>query len=112
MFLIISFSGHSGIASILFETRIGCLEKEIPAGTQDFINAIAQMFSNSFAVLLAPKWSRNLLPYWGRYIAGWEGIFSFGELKREMVDRDMQLKLTVTGLSYCRQMLIPLFLPV
>ena len=70
---------HTGIASILFETRLGCLEKQIPGGTQDFINAIAQMFSNSMAVVIIPKWSRNLLPYWGRYIAGWEGIFSFGE---------------------------------
>ncbi|CAK6963720.1 sterol 26-hydroxylase%2C mitochondrial [Scomber scombrus] len=77
-----------GIASVLFETRIGCLEKEIPAGTQDFINAIAQMFSNSFAVVLAPKWSRNLLPYWGRYIAGWEGIFSFG---KDLIDKKMEI---------------------
>ncbi|XP_067459103.1 sterol 26-hydroxylase, mitochondrial isoform X2 [Thunnus thynnus] len=77
-----------GIASILFETRIGCLEKEIPAGTQDFINAIAQMFSNSMAVIMAPKWSRNLLPYWGRYIAGWEGIFSFA---KELIDKKMEV---------------------
>lgn len=68
----------SAIASILFETRLGCLEQEIPTGTQDFINAISQMFSNNFQVLLMPKWSRGLLPYWKRYIAGWDGIFSFG----------------------------------
>ncbi|KAM7380857.1 hypothetical protein PAMP_004128 [Pampus punctatissimus] len=77
-----------GIASILFETRIGCLEKEIPAGTQDFINAIAEMFSNSMAVVIAPKWSRNLLPYWGRYIAGWEGIFSFA---KDLIDKKMEV---------------------
>ncbi|GAA6219728.1 cytochrome P450 27C1-like isoform X2 [Lates japonicus] len=76
-----------GIASILFEKRLGCLEKEIPAGTQDFINAIAQMFSNSMAVIVTPKWSRNLLPYWGRYIAGWEGIFSFA---KELIDKKME----------------------
>lgn len=70
---------HSGIASILFETRLGCLEEEIPGGTQDFINSIAQMLSYNMTVFILPKWSRNLLPYWGRYIAGWEGIFSFGE---------------------------------
>lgn len=68
----------SAIASILFETRLGCLEQEIPTGTQDFIIAISQMFSNNLQVFLMPKWSRGLLPYWRRYIAGWDGIFSFG----------------------------------
>ncbi|XP_069554912.1 sterol 26-hydroxylase, mitochondrial [Brachyistius frenatus] len=77
-----------GIASILFETRLGCLEKEIPAGTQEFINAIAQMFSNSMAVVIIPKWSRNLMPHWGRYIAGWEGIFSFA---KELIDKKMEV---------------------
>ncbi|XP_027141554.1 sterol 26-hydroxylase, mitochondrial-like [Larimichthys crocea] len=67
------------IASILFETRLGCLEKEIPAGTQHFINSISKMFSNNFVVMLLPKWSRGILPYWGRYIEGWDGIFSFSE---------------------------------
>ncbi|XP_014840028.1 PREDICTED: sterol 26-hydroxylase, mitochondrial-like isoform X3 [Poecilia mexicana] len=76
-----------GIASILFETRLGCLEKEIPAGTQEFINSVAQMFSNSMAVVIMPKWSRSLLPFWGRYIAGWEGIFSFA---KTLIDKKME----------------------
>ena len=70
---------HSAIASILLETRLGCLEKEIPKGTQEFINSISKMFSYNFIVTLMPKWSRSLLPYWGHYIAGWDGIFNFGE---------------------------------
>lgn len=73
-----------GIASILFETRLGCLQKKIPAGTQDFINAIGQMFTNSVPVMMTPKWSRHMLPYYHRYIGGWEGIFDFGELDQEM----------------------------
>ncbi|XP_061579855.1 sterol 26-hydroxylase, mitochondrial [Cololabis saira] len=77
-----------GIASILFETRLGSLEEEIPAGTQEFINAIAQMFSNSMAVVIIPKWARNLLPYWDRYIAGWEGIFSFAKM---VIDKKMEV---------------------
>ncbi|KAM4730871.1 sterol 26-hydroxylase, mitochondrial-like [Anableps anableps] len=76
-----------GIASILFETRLGSLEKEIPAGTQEFINSIAQMFSNSMAVVITPKWSRSLLPFWGRYIAGWDGIFSFA---KTLIDKKME----------------------
>nr|XP_040057824.1 sterol 26-hydroxylase, mitochondrial [Gasterosteus aculeatus aculeatus] len=77
-----------GIASILFETRLGCLNEEIPAGTQDFINAIAQMFSNNMPVFATPKWSRSLLPYWGRYIAGWDGIFFFA---KGLIDKKMEV---------------------
>ncbi|XP_058469399.1 sterol 26-hydroxylase, mitochondrial-like [Solea solea] len=76
-----------GIASILFETRLGCLEEEIPEGTQDFISAIEQMFANSMAVVLTPKWSRSLLPYWKRYIAGWDGIFNFA---KELINKKME----------------------
>ncbi|KAM6984952.1 sterol 26-hydroxylase, mitochondrial-like [Aplochiton taeniatus] len=74
-----------GISSILFETRIGCLEKEIPVETQDFIDSISQMFSYSMPVVLLPKWSRNILPYWGRYVAGWEGIFKFCEFLKQSI---------------------------
>uniref|UniRef100_A0A3P8WV04 Cytochrome P450, family 27, subfamily A, polypeptide 1, gene 4 n=1 Tax=Cynoglossus semilaevis TaxID=244447 RepID=A0A3P8WV04_CYNSE len=76
-----------GIASILFETRLGCLQKKIPAGTQDFINAIGQMFTNSVPVMMTPKWSRHMLPYYHRYIGGWEGIFDFA---RELIDKKME----------------------
>ncbi|KAM3862152.1 sterol 26-hydroxylase, mitochondrial [Diretmus argenteus] len=76
-----------GISSILFEKRIGCLENEIPASTQDFIDSITQMFSNSIAVMVMPKWTRNLLPYWRRYIAGWEGIFTFAG---KLIDKKME----------------------
>uniref|UniRef100_A0A3B3ZNL7 Cytochrome P450, family 27, subfamily A, polypeptide 7 n=1 Tax=Periophthalmus magnuspinnatus TaxID=409849 RepID=A0A3B3ZNL7_9GOBI len=75
-----------GIASLLFETRIGCLEEPIPEGTQDFINSIIQMFSNSPHVIALPKWSRPLLPYWRRYNTGWEGIFKFAKV---LIDRKM-----------------------
>lgn len=76
-----------GIASILFETRIGCLEQQIPDGTQEFINSIVQMFSNSPYVIVMPKWSRALLPYWRRYNAGWEGIFTFAQ---KLIDRKLE----------------------
>lgn len=72
----------SAIASILFETKLGCLENEIPKSTQDFINSVSKMFSNNFIVVLLPRWTRSILPFWGRYIAGWDGIFNFGELWR------------------------------
>ncbi|XP_047225844.1 sterol 26-hydroxylase, mitochondrial-like isoform X1 [Girardinichthys multiradiatus] len=75
------------ISSILFETRLGCLEKDIPAGTQEFINSVIQMFSNSRAASICPRWSRSLLPFWRRYIDGWEGIFSFA---KTLIDKKME----------------------
>ncbi|KAJ8282579.1 hypothetical protein COCON_G00050980 [Conger conger] len=76
-----------GISSILFETRIGCLEKKIPEATQDFINSIGQMFTYSMPVVMLPKWTRNHLPVWGWYMAGWEGIFKFA---RNLIDMKME----------------------
>ncbi|KAG9349153.1 hypothetical protein JZ751_029476 [Albula glossodonta] len=76
-----------GISSILFETRIGCLEREIPQETQHFINSIGQMFSYSMLVVILPKWTRNYLPFWKKYIDGWEGIFTFA---RTLIDKKME----------------------
>ncbi|GAA6078334.1 sterol 26-hydroxylase, mitochondrial-like isoform X1, partial [Tachysurus ichikawai] len=73
-----------GISRILFETRIGCLENEIPAETQNFINSIAQMFTYTMAIILLPKWTRNYLPFWQRYTSGWDGIFRFGEMMKTL----------------------------
>ena len=69
---------RTGISSVLFEKRIGCLENKIPDGTQHFINSIAQMFANSAGVILLPKWAHRFSPHWHRYVAGWDGIFTFG----------------------------------
>ncbi|XP_016527093.1 sterol 26-hydroxylase, mitochondrial isoform X2 [Poecilia formosa] len=76
-----------GVSSVLFETRLGCLKEEIPAGTQEFITSVNQMFSYSIPVAIFPKWTRSLLPYWRRYIASWDGIFSFG---KTLIDKKME----------------------
>ncbi|TSK92909.1 Sterol 26-hydroxylase, mitochondrial [Bagarius yarrelli] len=76
-----------GISRIVLETRIGCLENEIPAETQNFINSIAQMFTYTMAVAMLPKWTRNYLPFWGRYISGWDGIFKFA---CKLIDRKLE----------------------
>ncbi|XP_042171458.1 sterol 26-hydroxylase, mitochondrial-like [Oncorhynchus tshawytscha] len=90
-----------GISSILFETRIGCLEEEIPVETQDFIDSIAQMFSYSMPVAMLPKWSRNILPIYRHYIAGWEGIFKFSgkliDMKMEAIQKRVDTDQEVEG---------------
>ncbi|KAJ3592410.1 hypothetical protein NHX12_007537 [Muraenolepis orangiensis] len=75
------------ISSVLFETRIGCLEKEIPGGTQHFLDSIADMFANSAAVILMPKWTHRFVPHWHRYVAGWDGIFKFAG---KLIDRKVE----------------------
>lgn len=76
-----------GITSILFETRMGCLEKQIPPETQRFINSIGFMLKNSVYATFLPKWTRNILPYWNRYLEGWDTIFDFG---KKLIDQKME----------------------
>ncbi|XP_020647795.2 sterol 26-hydroxylase, mitochondrial [Pogona vitticeps] len=83
-----------GISYILFETRIGCLEKQIPAETQHFIDAIGTMLKNSLFVTILPKWTRDMLPYWNRYLEGWDTIFAFGKklINQRMVELEKCLE--------------------
>ncbi|XP_005991816.1 sterol 26-hydroxylase, mitochondrial-like isoform X1 [Latimeria chalumnae] len=76
-----------GIAYILFETRIGCLQKKIPPKTQEFIDAIGCMMKTSAYVTLIPKWAQNLFPYWERYIEAWDTIFNFA---KTLIDKKME----------------------
>ncbi|XP_066431566.1 sterol 26-hydroxylase, mitochondrial-like [Eleutherodactylus coqui] len=67
-----------GISYILFETRIGCLEKNVPPETSKFIASIGAMLKYMLIVTLLPEWSRNILPYYKLYIENWDNIFEFG----------------------------------
>lgn len=67
------------ICYILFEKRIGCLERSIPQDTAAFVSSVGLMFQNSLYATFLPKWTRPLLPFWKRYLDGWDTIFSFGE---------------------------------
>ncbi|XP_069838611.1 sterol 26-hydroxylase, mitochondrial [Dendropsophus ebraccatus] len=75
-----------GVSYIVFETRIGCLEKTIPAETQKFIDSIGQMFRSLVYVAYLPPWMRPILPYWERYIEAWDNVFDFG---KKLVDKKM-----------------------
>ncbi|XP_073074193.1 sterol 26-hydroxylase, mitochondrial isoform X2 [Manis javanica] len=75
------------VCYILFEKRIGCLERSIPQDTQEFIRSIGIMFQNSVYATFLPKWTRPLLPFWRRYLDGWNTIFSFG---KKMIDQKLK----------------------
>nr|DBA19638.1 TPA: hypothetical protein GDO54_015441 [Pyxicephalus adspersus] len=75
-----------GVSYIVFETRIGCLNKKIPPETQRFIDSIAEMLKSSVYVTYLPEWTRGILPYWKAYLEGWDRIFDFG---RKLIDKKM-----------------------
>ncbi|XP_075687184.1 sterol 26-hydroxylase, mitochondrial-like [Rhinoderma darwinii] len=75
-----------GVSYIVFETRIGCMNKQIPPESQKFIDSIGFMLKNSVYVTYLPLWTRKVLPYWRRYMEGWDNIFDFG---KKLVDKKM-----------------------
>ncbi|XP_076022056.1 sterol 26-hydroxylase, mitochondrial [Genypterus blacodes] len=76
--------GFEGISSILFETRLGCLQEEIPKDTLRFIAAVNDMLTLSEIVVLFPRWSRSIFPYWGRFVHAWDELHSVAQT---LIDR-------------------------
>ncbi|XP_008293064.1 sterol 26-hydroxylase, mitochondrial-like [Stegastes partitus] len=76
--------GFEGISAVLFETRLGCLQEEIPHDTLRFIAAVNDMMSLSDTVLLLPRWSRDILPFWKRFVRAWDDLY---DVARTLIDR-------------------------
>ncbi|XP_067890578.1 cytochrome P450 27C1 [Heterodontus francisci] len=78
------------VATILFETRLGCLENEICPETKNYMEALALMFSMFKTTMYAgaiPKWLRPFIPKpWNEFCRSWDGLFRFSEIH---VDRKM-----------------------
>ncbi|XP_062383344.1 cytochrome P450 27C1 isoform X1 [Sardina pilchardus] len=73
-----------GIASILYETRLGCLEDSVPKTSQEYIAALNLMFSSFKTTMYAgaiPKWLRPLIPKpWEEFCSSWDGLFKFSQM--------------------------------
>uniref|UniRef100_A0A4W5PKL6 Cytochrome P450, family 27, subfamily C, polypeptide 1 n=1 Tax=Hucho hucho TaxID=62062 RepID=A0A4W5PKL6_9TELE len=73
-----------GMAAILYEDRLGCLENEIPQKSQDYIAALHLMFSSFKMTMYAgaiPKWLRTIIPRpWEEFCSSWDGLFSFSQI--------------------------------
>ncbi|CAH1269684.1 CYP27A1 [Branchiostoma lanceolatum] len=85
------------IATVLFDTRLGCLEREMPEKTQQFIDSIATMFRTIFLVSALKPW---MLTYfnpgvWKRHVAAWDVIFSVAHenIDRKVLEIDERLRL-------------------
>ncbi|XP_010793596.1 25-hydroxyvitamin D-1 alpha hydroxylase, mitochondrial-like [Notothenia coriiceps] len=73
-----------GVAVILYESRLGCLENDIPQETQDYIGALHLMFSSFKTTMYAgaiPKWLRPVFPKpWDEFCCSWDGLFKFSQI--------------------------------
>ncbi|CAL1603641.1 unnamed protein product [Knipowitschia caucasica] len=73
-----------GVAAILYECRLGCLQNEIPKETQDYISALHLMFSSFKTTMYAgaiPKWLRPIIPKpWEEFCLSWDGLFRFSHI--------------------------------
>ncbi|KAJ0056421.1 hypothetical protein NL108_006908, partial [Boleophthalmus pectinirostris] len=73
-----------GVAVILYECRLGCLQNEIPKETQDYISALHLMFSTFKTTMYAgaiPKWLRPIIPKpWEEFCDSWDGLFKFSHI--------------------------------
>ncbi|KAM4608829.1 cytochrome P450 [Polymixia lowei] len=90
-----------GICSVLFETRMGCLNEVVPEETQKFIFSVGEMFRLSPIVILFPK---SLWPYlssWKHFVAAWDHLFKVAEVlvqqKMEEIQEKMRLGEPVEG---------------
>uniref|UniRef100_A0A673WS18 Cytochrome P450 family 27 subfamily A member 2 n=1 Tax=Salmo trutta TaxID=8032 RepID=A0A673WS18_SALTR len=85
--------GFEGISSILFETRLGCLEEEIPKETLKFIAAANDMLTLSETVLFLPLWTRNVLPFWKQFIRAWDDLVNVAQrlIDHKLAQMDAQV---------------------
>ena len=75
------------IGTVLFETRLGCVDEEMPADVQGFIDAIGDMFYSLLPSMLFYEKQKKLgSPYVKRHFAAWDTIFAF---VRRVVDRSV-----------------------
>ncbi|XP_016328050.1 cytochrome P450 27C1-like [Sinocyclocheilus anshuiensis] len=79
--------GFEGISSILFETRFGCLQEEIPTDTLRFISAVNDMLALSEMVLFFPRWTRHIFPFWKRFVQAWDDLYG---VARRLIDKKVK----------------------
>ncbi|MEQ2259345.1 hypothetical protein XENORESO_009960 [Xenotaenia resolanae] len=83
-----------GMATILYESRLGCLENNVPKETQDYISALHLMFSSFKTTMYAgaiPKWLRLIIPKpWEEFCLSWDGLFRFSMIHVDKRFKDMK----------------------
>ncbi|KAK1797903.1 hypothetical protein P4O66_007953 [Electrophorus voltai] len=98
-----------GISSVLFETRLGCLNEVVPEETQKFIFSVGEMFRLSPIVVLFPKSVWPYMPFWKHFVSVWDHLFKVADdlvrKKMEQIDEDVKRGEPVDG-EYLTHLLI------
>uniref|UniRef100_A0AAY5KLJ9 Cytochrome P450, family 27, subfamily B, polypeptide 1 n=1 Tax=Esox lucius TaxID=8010 RepID=A0AAY5KLJ9_ESOLU len=72
--------GLEGISSVLFESRIGCLDSVVPTETDRFIESINTMFVMTLLIMAMPNWLKRLCPWpWVTFCQSWDYMFQFAK---------------------------------
>ncbi|XP_034022715.1 25-hydroxyvitamin D-1 alpha hydroxylase, mitochondrial [Thalassophryne amazonica] len=72
--------GLEGISTVLFESRIGCLDKVVPIETKRFIQSINTMFVMTLLIMVMPQWLHQLFPKsWNTFCQCWDYMFDFAK---------------------------------
>lgn len=74
-----TLSLNAGICSVLFETRMGCMNEVVPEETQKFIVSVGEMFRLSQIIVLFPQSTWPYVPFWKKFVATWDHLFKVGE---------------------------------
>uniref|UniRef100_G1SWM9 Cytochrome P450 family 27 subfamily C member 1 n=1 Tax=Oryctolagus cuniculus TaxID=9986 RepID=G1SWM9_RABIT len=86
-----------GVATILFESRLGCLENVVPQTTVEYIQALELMFSMFKTSMYAgaiPRWLRPLIPKpWREFCRSWDGLFKFSQIHVDKKLRSIQCQM-------------------
>uniref|UniRef100_A0A8C2XUT7 Cytochrome P450 family 27 subfamily A member 3 n=1 Tax=Cyclopterus lumpus TaxID=8103 RepID=A0A8C2XUT7_CYCLU len=98
-----------GICSVLFETRMGCMNQVVPEETQKFIFSVGEMFQLSPIIVLFPKSVWPYLPFWKQFVAAWDHLFKVAEgliqQKMESIQQKVHLDQSVEG-AYLTHLLL------
>ncbi|KAJ0023677.1 hypothetical protein NQD34_003576 [Periophthalmus magnuspinnatus] len=72
--------GLEGISSVLFESRIGCLDPVVPEETERFIQSINTMFVMTLLTMAMPQWLHQIFPKpWSIFCQCWDYMFDFAK---------------------------------
>ncbi|XP_003931663.4 cytochrome P450 27C1 [Saimiri boliviensis] len=86
-----------GVATILYESRLGCLENNVPQLTVEYIEALELMFSMFKTSMYAgaiPRWLRPFIPKpWREFCRSWDGLFKFSQIHVDNKLRDIQYQM-------------------
>ncbi|XP_029442612.1 25-hydroxyvitamin D-1 alpha hydroxylase, mitochondrial-like [Rhinatrema bivittatum] len=81
--------GLEGISSVLFESRIGCLESNVPEETERFIRSINTMFVMTLLTMAMPRFLHRICRKpWQKFCDSWDYMFAFakGHIDRRMAE--------------------------